>query len=108
MKKKTLEKNPDHYVEMRLRIGTMMQEERDKGEWVDIILPEHKEWLDLNSLQRAEDLRYYTQVGLENHLRSYAANLYDVGLTPKKIPLQTPMSTTIISEHREVLGQIQD
>ena len=84
--KENVGEDPDHYVEMRLRIGTLMQEERDKGEWVDIILPEHKEWLDLNPFQRAEDLRYYTQVGLENHLRSYAANLYDVGLTPKKIP----------------------
>ena len=60
-----------------------MQQEQDKGEWIDIILPEHKEWLNLNSIQRSEELRYYTQVGLENHLRTYASNVYDVGLTPK-------------------------
>ena len=86
---------------MRLKIGTMMQQEQDKGEWIDIILPEHKEWLNLNSIQRAEELRYYTQVGLENHLRTYASNVYDVGLTPKKLPSKFWKSTVTISEHRE-------
>ena len=30
-----------------------------------------------------------------------------LALLPRRFPLQTPMSMTIISEHREVLGQIQ-
>jgi len=100
--------NPDHYVEIRLRIGTMMQEEQDKGDWIDIVLPEHRKWLDLNAIQRAEDLQDYTRVGIENHLRSSVSNVYDIGLTPNKIPspdsdeyddyLQTPRSTTAPSK----------
>ena len=100
--------NPDHYVEMRLRIGTMMQEEQDKGDWIDIVLPEHRKWLDLNAIQRAEDLQDYTRVGIENHLRSSVSNVYDIGLTPNKIPspdsdeyddyLQTPRSPTAPSK----------
>jgi hypothetical protein len=84
--KENVREDPDNYVEMRLRIGTMMQEEQDIGGWVNIILPEHKAWLDINSIQRAEDLQYYTQIGLENHLRTSVSNVYDIGLTPKKIP----------------------
>jgi hypothetical protein len=102
--KEQLRENPDHYVEMRLRIGTMMQEEQDKGDWIDIVLPEHREWLDLNTIQRAEDLQDYTRVGIENHLRSSVSNVYDIGLTQNKIPspdsdeyddyLRTPRSPT--------------
>ena len=106
--KEQLRENPDYYVEMRLRIGTMMQEEQDKGDWIDIVLPEHRKWLDLNAIQRAEDLQDYTRVGIENHLRSSVSNVYDIGLTANKIPspdsdeyddyLQTPRSSTAPSK----------
>jgi len=84
--KEKLPEDPDSYVEMRFRIGTMMQEERDIGGWIDIVIPEHKEWLNLDVIERSQSLQEYTRIGLENQLLSYTEKVFDFGINSRNIP----------------------
>lgn len=43
---------PHEYMEFRFTIQTMLQDDRDLGEWVDVVLPYHQQWLYLNEYER--------------------------------------------------------
>lgn len=77
---------PEEYLEMRLRTDTMMQSDDDVQDWVDIILPHHKEWLNLNSIERTNQLREYARQGIESRLHHSVSEFTGITSTPHRIP----------------------
>jgi hypothetical protein len=55
----------DEYLEMRFTIDTMLQSDADVGKWVDIVLPFHEKWLNLNEFKRNQARQLYTIEGSE-------------------------------------------
>ena len=45
---------PHEYLEFRFTLQTMLQDDSDLGEWVDLVLPYHQRWLYLNEYERTE------------------------------------------------------
>jgi hypothetical protein len=58
-------KRGDEYLELRFTIDTMLQSDSDVEKWVDIILPFHKKWLNLNEIDRITARQMYTIDGGE-------------------------------------------
>jgi hypothetical protein len=55
----------DEYLEMRFTIDTMLQTDSDVGEWVEVILPFHDNWVNTNEIQRTEARQLYSIDGME-------------------------------------------
>ena len=52
-------KSSEEYVELRFKLDTMNQDALDVGGWVDIIDPEHKEWIALDAYDRMKFKQEY-------------------------------------------------
>ena len=76
-------KSSEEYVELRFKLDTMNQESLDIGDWVDIIDPEHKEWIALDNYDRMKFKQEYFPNAVEERLRRIFINettARDVGL----------------------------
>ncbi|MDB2333619.1 hypothetical protein N9V30_01545 [Candidatus Poseidoniales archaeon] len=61
-------KSSEEYVELRFKLDTMNQDSTDIGGWVDIIDPDHMEWLALNNLERMKFKQDYFLAATEERL----------------------------------------
>ena len=62
-------KTSEEYVELRFKLDTMNQDSTDIGGWVDLIDPNHNEWLALNNLDRMKFKQDYFISASEERLR---------------------------------------
>ena len=56
------------YIELRFKLDTMNQDSSDLGGWVDIIDPEHKDWVALDNYERMIFKQEYFPSALEERL----------------------------------------
>jgi hypothetical protein len=56
------------YVELRFKLDTMKQDSSDLGGWVEIIDPEHREWVALNEIERMKFRQEYVPESIEELL----------------------------------------
>lgn len=61
-------KSSEEYVELRFKLDSMNQNALDVGGWVDIIDPEHKEWIALDSYDRMKFKQEYFPSAIEERL----------------------------------------
>ena len=59
----------DDYIELRLETTTMFGDGQNEPEWVEIILPEHRKWLNTNDFERTSELQKYTMNGIEHKMQ---------------------------------------
>jgi hypothetical protein len=59
------ENGNNEYVEMRLSIDTMLQSDKDLGEWQEIILPFHSNSVNSNEIERIQTRQDYSVEGTE-------------------------------------------
>jgi hypothetical protein len=58
----------EEYVELRFKLDTMNQDSKDLGGWVDLIDPEHREWVALNQIERMKFKQEYVPSAIEERL----------------------------------------
>ena len=76
-------KSSEEYVELRFKLDSMNQDALDIGGWVDIIDPEHKEWVALDNYDRIKFKQEYFPDAIEERLNRIFYNettARDVGL----------------------------
>ena len=61
-------KNGD-YLPLRFETSTMFGNSQNEPEWAEIILPEHRKWLNTNDFERTTELQKYTMNGIEYKLQ---------------------------------------
>jgi hypothetical protein len=61
-------KSSEEYVELRFKLDTMNQDSTDLGEWVDLIDPNHREWIALNQVERMKFKQEYVPSAIEERL----------------------------------------
>ena len=61
-------KSSEEYVELRFKLDSMNQDALDIGGWVDIIDPEHKEWVALDNYDRIKFKQEYFPDAIEERL----------------------------------------
>ena len=59
----------DDYIQLRFEASTMFQNGQQEPEWIEIILPEHRKWINVNDFQRTNELQKYTLEGIEYQLQ---------------------------------------
>jgi len=62
------------YVELRFKLDTMNQDASDLGGWVDLIDPEHRDWIALNEFERMSFKQEYFPSALEERLTRILLN----------------------------------
>ena len=62
-------KSSEEYVELRFKLDTMNQDSTDIGGWVDLIDPDHIEWVALNNLDRMKFKQDYFISASEERLK---------------------------------------
>ena len=62
-------KSSEEYVELRFKLDTMNQDSTDFGGWVDLIDPNHIEWVALNNLDRMKFKQDYFISASEERLK---------------------------------------
>ena len=61
-------KSSEEYVELRFKLDTMNQDSTDSGGWIDIIDPNHREWVALNQFERMKFKQEYVPSAIEERL----------------------------------------
>ena len=61
-------KSSEEYVELRFKLDSMNQDALDIGGWIDIIDPEHKEWVALDNYDRIKFKQEYFPNAIEERL----------------------------------------
>lgn len=63
--------SPTHseYTQFRFKLDTMQQDDSDVGSWIDIIRPEHNDWVALNDIERNLFIHEYVSEAIEEQLR---------------------------------------
>jgi hypothetical protein len=79
-------KRGDEYLEMRFTIDTMIQSDNDVGGWVDIVLPFHQKWLNLNEFDRIKARQLYSLDGGELILEKLVNTEENNVLYYRKVP----------------------
>ena len=59
------------YIEFRFTINSILMKNQDIGEWYDLILDEHKQWIAVNDIERMEMTQLYSQRSIEKLLTEY-------------------------------------
>ncbi|MGB1955862.1 MAG: hypothetical protein ACPHUK_09710, partial [Candidatus Poseidoniaceae archaeon] len=67
-------KAAEEYVELRFKLDSMNQDSTDIGPWVDLIDPEHLDWLALNNLDRLKFKQDYFIPATEERLSRLILN----------------------------------
>ena len=69
--------SPNHseYTQFRYKLDTMQQNDADVGSWVDIIHPEHNDWIAMNELERNLFRQEYISEAFEEQLRRTILNV---------------------------------
>ena len=56
------------YIEFRFTINSILMKNQDIGEWYDLILDEHKQWIAVNDIERMEMTQSYSHRAIEKSL----------------------------------------
>ena len=67
-------KSAEEYVELRFKLDTMNQDSTDIGGWIDIIQPEHRDWVALNQYERMSFRQEYFPNSIEEQLLRMVAD----------------------------------
>jgi|TARA_B110000495_G_C23036268_1_gene618995 hypothetical protein len=63
-----ISKSAEEYIELRFKLDTMNQDSTDLGGWVELIDPNHREWIALTQIERMEFKQEYVPSAIEERL----------------------------------------
>ena len=59
------------YFKFRFTINSILMKNQDIGEWYDLILDDHKQWIAINDVERMEMTQAYSHRAIEKSLIEY-------------------------------------
>lgn len=61
----------NNYIEFRFTINSILMKNEDYGDWYDLVLDEHKQWIAVTDLERIEMSQSYSQRSIEQSLLEF-------------------------------------